>query len=328
MTSIAVIGAGHWGKNIIRVMHELGHLSAVCDTNMEVVKHVAEQYKNVSVHTNPVEIFNNESISAVMIATQSQDHFTLAQDALLAGKDVFVEKPMALTVEEGQKLVTLAKKHQRILMVGHLLQYHPAIVKIRELLINGELGDLCYIHAQRLNFGKFRKEENSLWSFAPHDFSLALSIADSMPLEAHCHGTTTLSKYIADTTFTHLVFPEGMHGYFYVSWLYPVKEQRFVVVGSKKMVVFDDQASDTLMMYPYTIDMEESLPLGNKEEGQPVALSKEEPLKVECTHFIECITNRTEPRTNGEEGVKVLTILDACQQSLDTGNTISLHYDE
>jgi len=324
MTSVAVIGAGHWGKNIIRVIHASGNLAAICDADTQKIEDMRIQYANIICTENVDTILNNSTIDAVMIATPSKEHFTLAYRALQAGKDVFVEKPMTLKVDEAQQLVDLAKDNNRIMMVGHVLQYHPAVVKIKELLTEGILGKLRYIHAQRLNFGKFRTEENSLWSFAPHDFSLALSMTGSMPTRVLCSGSATLSEKVADTTSTHLEFADSIHGYFYVSWLYPIKEQRFVVVGSKKMAIFDDCAKNPLVVYPYSVDWKESLPFGEKGEGEIIDIEDREPLQEECKHFLECVTSRNTPQTSGEEGLRVLRVLKACQDSLDTKSSVTL----
>ncbi len=312
MVSVAVIGAGYWGKNIIRVMYELHCLVAVCDTNLQAIEDACQHMNDVHRVQNFDDVINNSAIDAVMIATPSSQHFALASKAIRAGKDVFVEKPMTLNIVEGKQLVDLAVQYNCILMVGHILQYHPAIQTLRSLMQNGEIGDLQYIHAQRLNFGIFRKQENSLWSFAPHDFSLALSLTDCMPNSVVCSGDT-------DTTLTHMEFSNGVHGYFYVSWLYPKKDQRFVVVGSKKMAVFDDCSEHKLTLYPYSKDHSFA-----HKEAEFVDVEDVEPLLAECSHFLECIMHRRQPRTDGSEGVRVLTVLDACQQSLASNTPVTL----
>jgi len=324
MIRVAVIGAGSWGRNIIRVLHELDALAAVYDIDAQVREECQRRYPDIPVYDNIHTILENTTISAIMLATPSPEHYKTARCALLAGKDVYIEKPMALHASEGEELVSLAGKNGCILMVGHLLHYHPAVIALKELLSSGKLGDLRYIHAQRLNFGKFRTGENVLWSFAPHDLSLALSLAGSPPSEVRCYGSASLSKEVADTTFTHLIFSNKVHCYIYVSWLYPFKEQRFVVVGTKQMAVFDDRMKDKLVIYPYSVDFEELLPNGKREEGTAIPVEQTEPLHAECVHFLECIESRTTPFTDGQEGVQVLKVLDACQHSLETGTPVTL----
>ncbi|MFH1670591.1 MAG: Gfo/Idh/MocA family oxidoreductase [Patescibacteria group bacterium] len=319
LPNVSVIGAGPWGKNLIRNLHSLDALHSVCDQNSETLGIVRTGYQGVRTFQSADDILSDPTVDAVMIATPSEQHVSFAEQAIRAGKDVFVEKPLALSVLEGEKLVSLAHKQNRILMVGHVLQYHPAVRKLKELMDSGELGELRYLHAQRLNFGKFRVSEDSLWSFAPHDISLALEFAGCEPLQAVCHGSDVLIPHQMDTTFSHITFPGDIHFYLYVSWLYPQKQQRFVVIGSKQMAVFDDQAESKLVLYPYSVEWGGSVHNGFRGEGASIEIEDTEPLRLECEHFLECIATRRAPKTNGEEGLRVLQVLDACQRSLNNG---------
>jgi UDP-2-acetamido-3-amino-2,3-dideoxy-glucuronate N-acetyltransferase len=239
------------------------------------------------------------------------------QRALLAGKDVLVEKPLCLSVKEGQKLVTLASETQRVLMVGHLLWYHPAVLRLKELIEHGELGRIQYIYSNRLNLGKIRREENILWSFAPHDISVILGLVGEMPEAVAAQGGNYLHDGIADVTVSLLSFPSGVKAHIFVSWLHPFKEQTLVVVGSRQMAVFDDvEEENKLLLYPHVITWRNHVPIANKAEAKSIPLDPGEPLRAECLHFLECIQTRQPSRTDGQEGLRVLTVLQQCQEAL------------
>ncbi len=313
---VAVIGAGYWGKNLVRNFNDLGALVAVCDPNPKAC--AAAQSLGVSTYGSFSDLLREPGIDAVAISSPAVWHYPMAKEALLSGKDVYVEKPLALEVEEGQELIDLAARQGRILMVGHILQYHSAVLKLKELVDSGELGKIQYIYSDRLNIGKIRTEENILWSFAPHDISVMLLLLGEMPLEISAHGGNYLQSHVADVTLTSLSFASGVKGHIFVSWLHPFKEQMLVVVGDQKMAVFDDVSKDQkLVLYSHRIDWIERLPVARQAAGEVVPLELSEPLKAECTHFLECIRNRQQPRTDGAEGLRVLKVLEACQRSLD-----------
>jgi UDP-2-acetamido-3-amino-2,3-dideoxy-glucuronate N-acetyltransferase len=264
-------------------------------------------------------ILSRNDIQGVVIGTPAETHFRLAREAMLAGKHVYVEKPLVLDENEAQELITHASDLDRILMVGHLLQYHPVFVKLRELALAGELGRINYIYSHRLNLGKIRREENSLWSFAPHDISMVLSLAGEDPERVMTTGGNYLHHKIADVTTTHLEFPSGLRAHIFVSWLHPFKEQKLVVVGERKMAVFDDTLpwADKLLLYPHEIKWQNHLPVPAKGEPERLAIPQAEPLRLECEHFLNCIANRCHPMTDGNEGLRVLKILNAGQKSLN-----------
>jgi UDP-2-acetamido-3-amino-2,3-dideoxy-glucuronate N-acetyltransferase len=317
---VGVIGAGYWGKNLVRNFAGLGALAAVCDSDPRACAMAVDL--KVPICGDFSDLLQNPDIDAVAIASPAISHYSIAKEALLAGKDVFVEKPLALEVTEGQELINLAAKHERILMVGHILQYHPTVLKLKELVDSGELGKIQYIYSNRLNIGKIRSEENILWSFAPHDISVMLLLLEEMPIEISAHGGNYLQSHVADVTLTTLSFASGVKGHIFVSWLHPFKEQMLVVVGDKKMAVFDDVSKDRkLVLYPHSIDWIERVPVARKAEGEVVPLDVGEPLKAECAHFLECMRTRQVPRTDGAEGLRVLKILEACQRSLDQKGT-------
>ncbi len=314
---IAVIGSGYWGKNLVRNFHQLGALKLVCDKNDTVLEDFKKQYPNVDVCSAFTDVLGRNDIKGIAISTPAETHFNLAREALSDGKHVFVEKPLALTVEEGQQLIKLAEQKQLILMVGHILHYHPAVNKLKELIDSGELGKIQYIYSNRLNIGKIRAEENILWSFAPHDISTILMFLGEMPESACATGGSYLQHHIPDTTLTTLDFRSGVKAHIFVSWLHPFKEQKMVVVGDKKMAVFDDVGREKLLLYSHKIEWLERVPVAAKAEAEVVQIDMEEPLKAQCQHFIDCIAKGTQPKTDGREGLRILQVLQALQQSLN-----------
>ncbi len=266
---IAVLGHGHWGRNLVRVFHQLGALGAVCEASEAARNEVAQKYPGVRVESDPAAVFSDPSFDAVVVATPAETHSALAQAAIEAGKHVFVEKPLALRSTEAEKLVALAGARKRVLMVGHLLRYHPAILKLKELCRAGELGRIEYVYSNRLNLGKVRREENALWSFAPHDVSVLLHLFESMPLQVSPTGGTYLQPNIADVTVSTLQFDHGARAHIFVSWLHPFKEQKLVVVGSKKMAVFDDVAPQHKLML---FDKEIALVNGDFQVKRPAGV--------------------------------------------------------
>lgn len=327
--NLAVIGSGFWGQNLVRNFAELGALHTICDSDQSKLERFKPLYPDVSIELNYQKVLSNRQIEGVVIATPAVSHYTIAKEALGSGKDVFVEKPMALEVEQGEELVELAEKGGRILLVGHLMEYHPAIVKIKELVDNGELGKIDYIYSNRLNLGKFRTEENILWSFAPHDISIILLIIGEMPQEISAHGGYYLHQDIADVTLTTMGFKDGVKAHIFVSWLHPFKEQKLVVVGDKKMALFDDtNAKDKLFLYSHKIDWVDRKPVPSQADAELIELPTLEPLKLECQDFIDCIRTRKKPKVDGYKGVKVLRVLSYCQRSLEeNGKVISLNKD-
>lgn len=315
---IAVIGAGAWGKNLIRNFSNLNSLVAICENDTNKLELIRRDYPDCQLFTSISEVFKNRSIQGVAIATPAESHARLVREALLSGKDVFVEKPLCLSADEGRSIVALARQKQRILMVGHLLWYHPAILRLKGLIDSGELGRIQYIYSNRINLGKIRREENILWSFAPHDISVILGLLEEMPDRILAQGGNYLHDDLADVTVSLLSFPSGVKAHIFVSWLHPYKEQKLIVVGDRKMAVFDDvEKKDKLLLYPHSIDWENQFPVANRAESQSVPLEASEPLRQECLHFLESIQTRLPPRTDGEEGLRVLTVLQQCQQALD-----------
>lgn len=315
--NIAVVGAGYWGRNLVRVFDQLGALAAVCDSREEARQAIpARSGDAVRFTADFDEILSDPAIRAVAIATPAVEHFRMARRSLEAGRDVFVEKPLALDSGEGEELIKLAREQERVLMVGHILHYHPAIVRLRELVNSGALGKILYLYSNRLNFGKIRTEENILWSFAPHDISVMLALLGEEPAEIACSGADYLQPGIYDTTMTSFAFRSGARAHIYVSWLHPFKEQKLVVIGSEKMAVFDDTAGEKLVLFPHRVNWVNRVPSAEKAAAEPVPLETREPLLAEAEHFCRCVSARETPFTDGREGLRVLKVLDACQRSL------------
>ena len=319
MKTVAVVGMGYWGKNLTRNFHELGVLHTICDTSPAVEKDWKAKYPDVRFTQDFGHVLADTAIRAVALATPAVTHYGMARLALEAGKDVFVEKPLAIKVEEGRALVDLAARLGRVLMVGHILRFHPAVIALSRLIGGGDLGQIQYLYSNRLNIGKIRTEENILWSFAPHDISVMLALLGEMPSAVACQGGGYLNQLVMDVTTSEFVFPSGVRAHIFVNWLHPFKEQRLVVIGSQKMAVFDDTAKNKLVLYPHKVEWKNRVPTAVKAEAEVVPLEEAEPLKEECRHFLACVESRQPPVTDGAEGLRVLSVLDACQRSLAAG---------
>jgi predicted dehydrogenase len=337
----AIIGTGAWGKNLFRnflTMNE-SELRICCDIDGSRCSGLLAGVPEVACTTDPEDIFSSPDIDAVVIATPAPTHFELAKRAMEAGKDVFVEKPMTLALADAEELVRLSGDLDRILMVGHLLEYHPGVLKMKELLDSGELGDPYYLYSERVNLGKIRKDENALWSFAPHDISIILYLLGEEPVEVAARGAAYIQPGIEDVVFLWMRFGNNRIAQIHVSWLDPHKVRRTTLVGSRKMVVFDDmQAGEKIRVYDKGVNgngngngkngkfvgFDEALSLRFGEVTIPT-LPTGEPLRIECLHFIECVENRTQPRSDGADGLRVVRVLDAAQRSLNAGGrTITL----
>lgn len=324
--AIAIIGTGYWGKNLVRNFSALGALHTVCDVNQDAIEQFLAAYPGICGTTSFSDVLQDQNIKGIVIATPAETHAILAREAILAGKDVYVEKPLCLSEQEGEELNRLAAERARILMVGHLLWYHPCVQRLAELILAGDLGRIQYIYSNRLNLGKLRREENVLWSFAPHDISVILGLIGEMPESVRAQGGNFLHQKISDTTVTLMNFASGIRAHIFVSWLHPFKEQKLVVVGDRKMAVFDDTTPwpEKLLLYPHSINWSGNIPVASKADAQPVVVKQEEPLRMECAHFLACMETRKKPRTDGEEGLRVLRVLNACQASLESDKKVTL----
>src|SRR5262245_56535576 len=325
---IAVVGTGDWGANLVRNFAALpgARLVALCDSDPAHLERTAARHPGTRAVSRVEEIAADPEVDAVVVSASAVSHHPVAKAMMAAGKDVFVEKPLALDVAHAEELVRLAGERQRILMVGHLLLHHPAVRYLKELVQRGELGDLYYVTSQRVNLGKVRRDENALWSFAPHDLSVILHLIEEEPIDVAARGSAFLQNGVEDVVFLHLRFPRGRMAHVHVSWLDPHKLRQFTVVGSKKMVVFDDmEASEKIRVYDKGVDRggqivsySEALTVRSGDIVLP-RISLQEPLKLECQHFVDSVRERRTPLTDGVSGLAVVRVLAAAQASLEAG---------
>lgn len=323
LPKVALLGCGSWGRNLARNFAELQALAAIYDVDAATAAKMAEQFgvKPASLDA----ILQNPEISGVVIAASAVAHADLASAAFAAGKHVFVEKPLALDLDTGERVVAEARRAGKVLMVGHLLQYHPAFITLLGLVRQNKLGRLRYLYSNRLNFGKLRHEEDVLWSFAPHDISMILALTGMEPTTVSAVGARHLNPAIADVTATHLSFDGNIQAHVFVSWLNPFKEQKLVVVGEDAMAVFDDAEpwARKLVIYPHQVKYTNEQPVAIKGEGEPVPLAEAEPLRLECLAFLKAIGGETVP-SDGAEGLRVLRVLRAADRSLAEGRPVQL----
>jgi len=334
MIQIGCVGVGGWGKNLARNYHEIpgANLRYMCDLDEKRLQGMVTQYPGAKITASFSDLLEDPELQAIVIATTAPSHFELAKAALLAGKDVFVEKPLVLDINHAEELIAIADQHQRILMVGHLLEYHPVVNRLRELVQAGELGDLHYIYCQRLNLGTVRGDENALWNFAPHDISVILYLLGKEPSDVSARGQCYLQGGIEDVVFLTMNFHDESMAHVHVSWLDPHKSRKITVVGNRKMAVFDDlEANEKLRLY----DKGAELNTDYNTYAEYVALrfgditvpyiKMGEPLRAECQHFLDCIRDRTQPVSDGRDGLRVIKVLQAAQESLkNNGEPVKL----
>ena len=319
MKFIGLVGCGYWGKNLIREFYGLNVLHTICDLNETLLNSYRSDYSDLNFTTNWNSLLTNKDITAICVSLPAALHYKFVKDALEHNKDVYVEKPIALSLLHAQELVQLAKTKDKILMIGHLLQYHPAITKIYEMIKENMIGSIRYVTSNRLNLGKIRQEENVLWSFAPHDISVIIKLMnDELPSSVICHGQDYISDDVHDITTTIMNFTNNRYAQIYVNWLNPFKEQKMTIVGTDGMIVFEDTAENKIKYYGKYMSWKNETPEITKSNGINVDyVYDESPLVLECKHFIKCCNEHIQPITDGDEGLRVLTVLDAAQQSLN-----------
>lgn len=315
--TVGVIGCGYWGKNLVRNFHALGALAGVCDASPAGRVLASRLAPGVQIHEDVRSILADPAIRGVVIATPAETHAEVALAALNAGKDVLCEKPLALRFDDARRVATLAGDRGLVLMVGHVLEYHPAIRRLQELIAEDQLGRIRYIYSNRLNLGKVRREENILWSFAPHDVAIILRLVGALPFQVVAAGGAYIQPNIADVTVTQLLFDNGVAAHIFVSWLNPFKEQRLVVVGSRRMATFDDVKGE-LMLHDQRVDVNEGEPVPVKGQGTRIAYASDEPLLLECRAFLDAIASRVPGLTGADSALGVLRVLEAAQRSLVT----------
>ena len=322
--NIAVVGCGYWGKNLVRNFYELEVLSSICDPDTETANKYASQY-NVK-NSSFIEIINDLNIKGVVLAVPAPLHASMAIEAMNKGKHVFVEKPIAMNEIEAELMITTAKKNNVKLMVGHLLQYHPIFKKILKIVNANEIGELNYIYSNRLSFGKIRTKEDIIWSFAPHDISMILSLAGQDPEFIITKSTSIIQKNIADTATIHMEFKSGLKSHISVSWLHPYKEHKLVVSGKSAILVFDDTKpwNEKLALYPYEVVSSKGIINLRKSDVKYLEVPEEEPLKNECQDFIDVVEKNIKPMTDGAEGLRVIKVLSASSKSKTINEAVKL----
>lgn len=323
---VGLVGVGGWGKNLARNYSQMpgARLKYLCDLDTAKLAQSQRQFPAEHTTTDYAELVNDAELEAVIIATTGPTHFELCKRALVAGKDVYVEKPFVLSVAEGEELLALAETHGRVLMVGHLLEYHPVVEKLKEMIDSGELGTVRYIYSQRLNLGTVRADENALWNFAPHDISVILYLLGVDPTDVSARGQSYLRKGVEDVVFLALNFGDKAMGHVHVSWLDPHKTRRITIVGSKRMAVFDDlEPNEKLKIYDkgaeVSTDYDSFAEYVGLRFGDIVLpyIRVGEPLRIECEHFLRCVRTRQTPRSDGHDGLRVVKVLEAADRSLE-----------
>jgi predicted dehydrogenase len=321
---IGVVGLGYWGPNLARNFAAIDgcELTWLCDASAEARAKLASAFPGARATAHIEELLGDPELDAVVLATPVPTHAELAVRVAQAGKHCFVEKPLATTLADAQRAVEAAGKAERILMVGHLLEYHPAVERLKQLVDDGELGSLYYVYGNRVNLGKLRAEENALWSLGAHDVSVVLHLIDEEPIECSAHGESYVRGGVEDVVFCYLRFPSGRVAHLHLSWLDPHKERRITVVGSKRMATFDDmQIERKLTVYDKGFD-EDATSWGEyitrAGESFSPRISSAEPLRLECEHFARCIRDGLTPRSDGRVGLRVVRVLEELQRSLDS----------
>ena len=323
---VGVVGTGHWGRNLARNFHQLGALGALCDVDVERLLATAARYPLARTYEHIDVLLDDSQVDAVVIATPSSTHGALARQVLNTEKPVFVEKPLCLDLREAGELKQMVRAKRLLLMVGHLLLYHPAFVALKEFIRSGRLGELRYVYSHRLNFREVRGDDDALWDFAPHDLSMLLSLVGELPAYVTTSGGSSVDPPIPETTLSHLSFSSGLHAHVFVSWVHPHKDQRLVIVGEEGMVIFDDvlPAPNKLRFYPHEVNWHDGVPAISRDDALPIPYQDAEPLAVECAHFLDCITNDRLPLSNIDEAMDVLAVLDACQRSMQSSQPVTI----
>lgn len=306
---IAVIGAGNWGRNLVRTLSGLKALTAVAEASEELREKLAEDYPGVDLHSDYKELLDSSEVKAVAIATPAPTHHAVAKAFLEAGKDVFVEKPMTMTADEAEDLVQIADKEGRVLMVGHLLMYQPAIEKIKGLIVDGAIGDVFTIHQERKKLGRARNVENVLWSFGVHDVAVLLYLVGDAPIKVDAFGHSGLQPElgIEDDVYLHLGFESGVQAHLHNSWLWPENRRCLTIVGSQGVLVYDE-VEQTVKLHRQDIDPK-TLEIRNDGE-EVVHEGAKQPLEIELSHFLDCIETRQTPKSDGRSGLEVIRVLE------------------
>ncbi len=322
--NIAVIGCGYWGKNLVRNFYELGVLKMICDPDSNLTKEFSKKY-NVKSGTFE-DILNNANIDAVVIASPAFFHHEMAKKCIEKDKHVYIEKPLALNLEDANELVKISQYSDKVLMVGHLLQYHPVFCKLRDLAIASYFGEVKYVSSKRLSLGKVRSEEDVIWSFSPHDISMILSLINSTAKTVSANSSSILQDDIADIAEISITFENNVKAQISSSWLHPFKEHKLILIGTKKMAIFDDteEWKRKLKIYDYNFENKDRILNLIKKEPYYMEIEESEPLREECKYFIDVICGNKKQRTDAKEGYEVLKVLSAASESIQSNSKVKL----
>jgi UDP-2-acetamido-3-amino-2,3-dideoxy-glucuronate N-acetyltransferase len=312
--NIAVIGCGYWGKNLVRNFAELGALHTICDADPRVLQSLRASYADMNTETEFYRVLENNDIKGVVIATPAVLHYSMAKEAILAGKDIFVEKPFTTESRDAKELLELAEKQQRIVMVGHLLLYHPAVKELERYIHSGELGEIYYLYSTRVNLGQIRRDENALWRLVPHDVAMFIYLLKKSPVVIAAQGSSYLQPDFVDVVFVTLKFGTVL-AHVHASWLDPHKIRQLTIVGSKKMVVFDDVEPEYKLRIYDKVVISNSLLTRSGEVVFP-QIKLAEPLSLECQEFIKCVAKRMQPLSDARLGLEVVRALEAAHRAL------------
>jgi predicted dehydrogenase len=324
--TVGVVGCGYWGPNLIRNLRQLPdcHLRVICDASNQRLSHMRRLHPEVATTNHLEELLSDAEIDAVVVATPVRFHYEMAKACLNAGKHVFIEKPMARTVDEAEELVALAERQGLVIMVGHTFLFSPAVRRLKQIVDAGDIGEVQYISARRLNLGLFQKDINVAWDLAPHDLSIVLHLLDEMPVSVSCQGSSHVTRGIEDVTMMYLTFPKNRCAFIHNSWLDPKKVRQMTVVGSKRMIMYDDtEPLEKLKVYdarveapPHYDTFAEFTYSYHYGDAYVPCIKQEEPLKLECQHFLDCIHGECVPIAQGRRGLEVVRILEAAGESL------------
>jgi len=332
---VGVVGCGYWGPNLIRNLRQSAdcNLKVICDASEQRLKHMRKLHHDVATTNQFNDLLQDAELDAIVVATPVRFHYEMAKAALLAGKHVFVEKPLARTVAEGEELVALAEQNGLVLMVGHTFLFSPAVRRMKEIIESGDIGEVQYISARRLNLGLFQKDINVAWDLAPHDISIILHLLDEQPSAVSCQGSSHVNRHIEDVTMMYLTFKKNRCAFIQNSWLDPKKVRQMTVVGSRRMIVYDDmEPLEKLKIYDARVEVPahydsfaEFTYSYHYGDAYVPYIKQDEPLKLECQHFLDCIRGEATPITGGKAGLDVVRILEASNTSLrQLGQSVSL----
>jgi predicted dehydrogenase len=324
--NVGVVGCGYWGPNLIRNLRQASdcHLKIICDASEQRLRHMRKMHQDVATTTRFEDLLADRELDAIVVATPVRFHYEMAKAVLMAGKHVFIEKPMARTVAEAEELVALAEKNGLVIMVGHTFLFSPAVRRMKEIIDSGDIGEVQYISARRLNLGLFQKDINVAWDLAPHDISIILHLLGERPAAVSCQGSSHVNRHIEDVTMMYLTFKKNRCAFIQNSWLDPKKVRQMTVVGSRRMIVYDDtEPLEKLKIYdarvevpPHYDSFAEFTYSYHYGDSYVPYIKQDEPLKLECQHFLDCIRGEATPITGGVQGLEVVQILEAANHSL------------